>query len=38
LKLLEKYGILKTEALEKVVKELVIYNFLDDTGNKIKIE
>jgi ABC-type branched-subunit amino acid transport system substrate-binding protein len=37
-KLLEKYGFLKTEALEKAIKELVVYKFLDDTGNKIKIE
>ncbi|MBD2515062.1 ABC transporter substrate-binding protein [Nostoc sp. FACHB-973] len=38
LKLLNKYGNFKTEALEQAVKELVDYNFLDETGEKIKIE
>ncbi|MBD2411268.1 hypothetical protein FACHB389_16385 [Nostoc calcicola FACHB-389] len=38
LKLVNQYGIFKTEALEQAVKELVDYNFLDETGEKIKIE
>ncbi|MEH1819966.1 MAG: ABC transporter substrate-binding protein [Nostoc sp.] len=36
--LLKKYGIFKTEVMEQAVKELVAYNFLDDTGDRIKIE
>ncbi|AUB39627.1 ABC-type branched-chain amino acid transport system, periplasmic component [Nostoc flagelliforme CCNUN1] len=38
LKLLKKYGVVKTEVLEQAVKELVAYNFLYETGNRIKIE
>ncbi|BDI16906.1 hypothetical protein ANSO36C_27080 [Nostoc cf. commune SO-36] len=37
-KLLNKYGIEKTEVLKQAVKELIKYNFLYETGNKIKIE
>ncbi|MEH2034279.1 MAG: ABC transporter substrate-binding protein [Nostoc sp.] len=38
LKLLNKYGIVKTEILEQAVKDLVGYNFLYETGDRIKIE
>ncbi|WP_392533879.1 ABC transporter substrate-binding protein [Nostoc sp. C117] len=38
LKLLNKYGIIKTQVLEQAVKELIAYNFLYDTGDRIKIE
>ncbi|MFN6502249.1 MAG: hypothetical protein RMX65_035380 [Nostoc sp. DedQUE01] len=37
-KLLEKYGVIKTEALEKAVEQLVASNFLEQTCDKIKIE
>ncbi|MEH1785238.1 MAG: ABC transporter substrate-binding protein [Nostoc sp.] len=38
LKLLKTYAKFKIEVLEQAVKELVAYNFLDKTGNRIKIE
>ncbi|MBH8561414.1 hypothetical protein I8748_04340 [Nostoc sp. CENA67] len=38
LNLLKKYGVVKTEVIEKAVQELVDYNFLHHTGDKIKIE
>ncbi|WP_414568423.1 hypothetical protein [Nostoc sp. CCY 9925] len=37
-KLLEKYGVVKTEALEEAVEQLVASNFLEQTCDKIKIE
>ncbi|MFN6477988.1 ABC transporter substrate-binding protein [Nostoc sp. DedQUE07] len=36
--LLKNFGIVKTRVMEQAVKELVAYNFLDDTGDRIKIE
>ena len=38
LPLLKKYGVVKTEVIEKAVKELVDYKFLHYTGDRIKIE
>jgi hypothetical protein len=38
LKLLNNYGIVKTEVLEKAVEDLIAYNFLYETGDRIKIE